>query len=136
MALAKGNIYTIQDILELPENERAELIAGNMFMQAAPSRIHQKIVSFLHLEIGNYIRKKVGSVRFIRHRLQFLLSRMIRIMWNRIFLLSATRKNWVRMDVMEHQTGSEKLFHRVHQVMIMLQSLIYMQKQVSENIGL
>lgn len=106
MALAKGNIYTIQDIFELPENERAELIAGNMYMQAAPSRIHQKIVSFLHLEIGNYIRKKVGSVRFIRHRLQFLLSRMIRIMCNRIFLLSAARKNWVRMDVMEHQTGS------------------------------
>ncbi|MGN0437526.1 MAG: Uma2 family endonuclease [Lachnospiraceae bacterium] len=61
MALAKKNIYTIQDIFKLPENERAELIAGNMYMHAAPSRMHQKIVSFLHLEIGNYIRKKGGD---------------------------------------------------------------------------
>ena len=43
MALAKGNIYTIQDILELPENERAELIAGNMFMQSAPSRLQRQL---------------------------------------------------------------------------------------------
>ena len=60
-ALDYTNIYTEEDYYNLPENVRAELIGGQIYYMSAPSRIHQKILSFLHLEIGNYIRSKDGS---------------------------------------------------------------------------
>ena len=42
------HIYTIEDIYELPEGTHAELIDGELFMMAAPSTKHQRIVSELH----------------------------------------------------------------------------------------
>ena len=44
-----------------PDGERAELIDGQIFYMAPPSTRHQRILSFLHLEIGNYIRSKGGT---------------------------------------------------------------------------
>ena len=52
-ALAQKKSYTIDDIYALPEGERAELIDGQIYMMAPPSRKHQDILSFLHLAIGN-----------------------------------------------------------------------------------
>lgn len=63
MALAQKNTYTEDDYYNLPEDVRAELIDGQIYYMAAPSRIHQEILSFLHLEIGNYIRSKKGSCK-------------------------------------------------------------------------
>ena len=60
-ALAKEVIYTIEDIYALPNGERAELIDGQIYYMSPPSRKHQKILSFLHLEIGSYIRDNNGS---------------------------------------------------------------------------
>ncbi len=59
-ALAQENIYTIDDIYNLPEGSRAELIDGRIYYMAPPSTRHQRILSFLHLEIGNYIRSNGG----------------------------------------------------------------------------
>ena len=46
---------TIEDIYNLPEGQRAELIDGEMYMMAAPDRIHQKLVmvsvSYTHLTL-------------------------------------------------------------------------------------
>lgn len=53
--------YTIDDIYALPDGERAELIDGRIYYMAPPNTRHQRILSFLHLEIGNYIRKNKGS---------------------------------------------------------------------------
>lgn len=53
MALAEERIYTIDDIYELPEGQRAELIDGKMYMMAPPSYTHQKIVQELSRMIGN-----------------------------------------------------------------------------------
>ncbi|WP_343215573.1 Uma2 family endonuclease [Eubacterium sp. An11] len=53
--------YTTEDIYNLPDGQRAELIAGNMYMMAPPSRIHQKIVSILHAEIYKYIEVNNSS---------------------------------------------------------------------------
>lgn len=61
MALAEKRGYTVNDIYALPEKDRAELIDGEIFMMAPPSRGHQKIVSFLVREIGNYIKGKKGG---------------------------------------------------------------------------
>lgn len=61
MDLAENIVYTIKDIYALPDDERAELIDGQMYMMATPSRIHQKISGFFHTELEMYIRKKGGN---------------------------------------------------------------------------
>jgi len=52
---AQSNTYTEADYYNLPENVRAELIDGQFYNIAAPSRIHQTILSELHIVIGNYL---------------------------------------------------------------------------------
>lgn len=54
-------IYTIQDIYNLPDGQRSELIDGDLYMMAPPSRIHQKLVHQLDRLIGNYIADKQDS---------------------------------------------------------------------------
>lgn len=59
---AENKIYTYADYKNYPEGERIEIIDGNIYdMTAAPSRIHQKIISSLLIEIGNYIKSNNGS---------------------------------------------------------------------------
>ncbi|MCI8859685.1 MAG: Uma2 family endonuclease [Lachnospiraceae bacterium] len=53
--------YTIDDIYALPDGKRAELIDGQLYYMAPPNTKHQRILSFLHLEIGNYIRENKGT---------------------------------------------------------------------------
>ena len=60
-SLAQEKFYTLDDIYDLPVGERAELIDGQIFYMAPPSTKHQRILSFLHLEIGNHIRAKGGT---------------------------------------------------------------------------
>lgn len=59
-AFAQPAVYTVDDYYNLPENVRAELIEGQFYNMAAPSRIHQKILSELHITIGQYIRSNHG----------------------------------------------------------------------------
>lgn len=61
MPIPQTNLSTEEDYYNLPEEERAELINGQFYAQAAPSRIHQKILSELHTMINNYIKSKGGS---------------------------------------------------------------------------
>lgn len=61
MPLPQESIHTIDDIYNLPEGERAELINGQIYYMAPPSTAHQRTLSFLHLEIGNHIRNNDGS---------------------------------------------------------------------------
>ncbi len=65
MAQAAGhtNSHTEEDYYRLPEHIRAELIDGQFYYISAPSRVHQEILSFLHVEIANYIRSKGGSCK-------------------------------------------------------------------------
>lgn len=37
--------YTIEDIYNLPDGQRAELIDGELYMMATPSRIHQEFIT-------------------------------------------------------------------------------------------
>lgn len=53
--------YTIDDIYNLPEGQRAELIDGELYMMASPSRMHQKLVMNLSYLIEDYIRSKNGD---------------------------------------------------------------------------
>ena len=53
--------YTIDDIYHLPEGERAELIDGQIYYMAPPSRTHQRISWKLHQAIANYIDSRAGK---------------------------------------------------------------------------
>lgn len=61
MPLPQEKIYTIDDIYNLPEGTRAELIDGQIYYMTPPSTKHQRISMYLCTEISNYIRKQDGS---------------------------------------------------------------------------
>ena len=61
MALAKKKIHTTEDIYQLPEGDRAELIDGDLYMMSPPNTTHQRISAALHAEIYNYIRTHGGK---------------------------------------------------------------------------
>ena len=63
MALVQQKLYTEEDYYNLPEDVRAELIDGQFYYMAAPSRMHQEILSALHATIYNYIRTNGGSCK-------------------------------------------------------------------------
>lgn len=60
MPLPEERIYTTDDIYALPDGERAELINGQIYYMAPPSRTHQRIVGKLYTLISNYIDSKNG----------------------------------------------------------------------------
>lgn len=60
-ALRKEEFYTIEDIYDLPDGERAELIDGRIYYMAPPNTRHQMLVSDLHYQIKDYIRRKNGE---------------------------------------------------------------------------
>ena len=63
MEYALQSMHTTEDIYALPEGERAELIDGQMFMMAPPSRWHQYISMELSAAIHEYIRQKGGQCK-------------------------------------------------------------------------
>ena len=62
MPLPKTN-YTADDYWNLPEGERAELIDGELWDLASPSRMHQEIVSRLTTRLTNHIDAHIGSCK-------------------------------------------------------------------------
>lgn len=61
MTSAQEQIFTVEDIEALPEDERVELIDGRIYYMAAPSRTHQRLLIFLTVEIESYIRNHKGK---------------------------------------------------------------------------
>lgn len=61
MSLPQERIYTTADIYDLPDGQRAELIDGQIYYMAPPSRRHQKISMELSATIRDYIRSHNGS---------------------------------------------------------------------------
>lgn len=61
MALPAQGVYTIKNIYELPDGERAELIDGQIYYMAPPGRAHQKCLNYLNTEINIYIRAQSGN---------------------------------------------------------------------------
>ncbi|MCI9174577.1 MAG: Uma2 family endonuclease [Lachnospiraceae bacterium] len=62
-ATAQNKFYTIDDIYDLPDGTRAELIDGQIYYMAPPSRKHQDIAGELFGIIREYIKSKDGSCR-------------------------------------------------------------------------
>lgn len=53
--------YTIDDIYNLPDGQRAELIDGELYRMATPNRIHQRLVMELSFRIRDYIGSNNGD---------------------------------------------------------------------------
>ena len=63
-AVAKQlDYYTIEDIYNLPDGQRAELIDGELYMMATPSRVHQELVSDFTYLIKDYIKNNNGDCK-------------------------------------------------------------------------
>lgn len=59
MALpAEKTRYTFADVLSWDEEERIEIIDGEAFMMATPSRIHQEISGELFRQLANFLEGK------------------------------------------------------------------------------
>ncbi|MBI5756214.1 MAG: Uma2 family endonuclease [Nitrospirae bacterium] len=55
--------YTIEDYMKTPDDERYELIEGELLMTPSPNTWHQRILGRLHLKITQYlIEKNMGEV--------------------------------------------------------------------------
>ena len=61
MEALKEAIYTIENIYNLSEGKRAELIDGRIYYMAPPGTTHQKLVSRLNQKIANYIEMNGGN---------------------------------------------------------------------------
>ena len=85
MSLSQEKIYTSEDYWNLPESFRAELINGQIYDMAPPSRIHQKITVELCTIINNHIKSKNGTCQV--YTSPFAVN------------LDANDKNWVEPDI-------------------------------------
>ena len=61
MPQLKSEGFTIEDIYQLPEGQRVELIDDVAYNMAPPGRIHQKLISNFTRIIGNYIENNRGD---------------------------------------------------------------------------
>ena len=85
MPLPKEELYTIDDIYSLPEGERAELINGQIYDMAPPSRLHQEISMELSTAIQSYIRSKKETAEVMPLRWPCSWTRTPILMWSLIF---------------------------------------------------
>ena len=58
MALTETNSYTINDVFDLPDGQRAELIDGRVYYMSPATRKHQRIVGELFATIREYIKMR------------------------------------------------------------------------------
>lgn len=61
----KQGEYTVEDYMALPDGDRKELIDGVFYDMATPTNVHQEVVGYMFLEIGNFIRKNKGKCRAV-----------------------------------------------------------------------
>ena len=85
MPLLKQHTYTSEDYWNLPDGQRAELIDGQLYNMAPPSRMHQEILSALHRKIRSYIAEHGGSCKV--YPAPFAVN------------LDADDKDWVEPDI-------------------------------------
>jgi Uma2 family endonuclease len=56
----ENRLYTLEDYLRLPDDQRVELIDGVFYDMAAPTTIHQSIAGFLHKEFLDFVMANKG----------------------------------------------------------------------------
>lgn len=63
--MSNKKTYTSADYWNLPEDDRAELINGELIAMAPPNFKHQKLVSELTQAIGQYVKSHGGNCEVI-----------------------------------------------------------------------
>ncbi|AIS52772.1 hypothetical protein TKV_c16130 [Thermoanaerobacter kivui] len=58
----EDKIYTYADYLKWPENERIELINGQVYLMTPPSRIHQEILGAIFYQFYDYLKNRPCKV--------------------------------------------------------------------------
>lgn len=61
VAAKQLDYHTIEDIYNLPDGQRAELIDGELYMMATPSTKHQRLVTEFTYLIKDYIKRNNGE---------------------------------------------------------------------------
>lgn len=75
MALpAENKRDTFADVLTWDESERVEIINGEAFMMAPPSRIHQEISVAITAQLYNYLEGKGQCPEWLLYRIGTCLS--------------------------------------------------------------
>ncbi len=65
MAVPQKKTYTVKDIYDLPDGQRAELIDGHLYMMVPPNFQHQKLVYQLGRVLGNYVDSHGGACEIV-----------------------------------------------------------------------
>ena len=105
MPLEQKKQYTVDDIYELPDGVRAELIDGEMYMMAPPGFVHQNISALLHNAIFSYIHSKHGECVALAAPFAVFLNDDDQLTSSRIFPLSVIRPSWMKRVVTALRTG-------------------------------
>ena len=56
----ENRLYTLEDYLRLPDDQRVELIDGVFYDMAAPTTIHQGVAGFLHKKFLDFVMENKG----------------------------------------------------------------------------
>ena len=59
----KNKVYTYKDYLTFPDDERIEIIGGELYNMSSPSVIHQSLITNLIFEIQSYIKSNKGDCK-------------------------------------------------------------------------
>lgn len=81
----KFESYTIEDIYALPDGVRAELIDGQIYYMASPTRTHQRILLSLSRKIADYIDSEGGECEIYAAPFAVFLKNDDKIILNLIF---------------------------------------------------
>ena len=84
--LPEDKIYTLDDIYNLPEGVRAELLNGEIYYMAPPGWTHQRISMALSSEIAAYIKKQDGDCQVLAAPFA-------------VFLNEGSEKNYLEPDI-------------------------------------
>ena len=60
-AVHKQGTYTVEDYLQLPDEQRVELIDGYFYDMASPTTLHQRIAGEIYRQISNFIMDNNGE---------------------------------------------------------------------------
>ena len=60
--------HTYKDYCATPDDERYELLNGNLMMVPAPNMRHQRVLARLHLELGRFTQEHTRWARSTSHR--------------------------------------------------------------------
>lgn len=112
MPLPKQHTYTSEDYWNLPDGERAELIDGQLYNMAPPSRIHQRLVSQFTRVTVSTSPIITAPVRSILPHLLSIWTQTMKTGLNRIYPLSATTASSQTKGAAARRTGSWKLYRR------------------------